>query len=623
MKLFKSIIGNTLLFVFLLGVMACFIYFSIYFTGPKPVYIDKKQWNPAEPKDYGMQRAGLLLVKDYIESKLPAVQGVIMIKNGRTVFEKYYGRGGPDETQYVHAINNTLLAFLVGIAIDKKNIKSVNQSLAEYFPEYDQIKHLFKGDGLSLKSLLTTHGPLRWGDTDEEYWRLFYAEEKITEALKIVADDRPSLHSLKNGAAAFLLMEIINKATSMTSLEYADQQLFSPIGVSTIKDQIKDNNPMIDLLGFKLKTLDLAKFGYLVLRLGKWKDNQIVSAQWLKGEDTTSMKAGAVVQNPFQWQSKTVLGYHSLQSQGEGGQYIVLIPEHDLVIAVTSRSHFPLQKNDGYETLFQLIVNSLEKKRDDRATKLAALQVIQDYSKRTTLSLTTEVPPDILAFIREFAYDVSTHKIRNILKHYAKGYQQGRINYNSMIKLWFSRLNQGPVYLEAAGISKVRIEGNRAYLRGFLSFAFRSIREDIPGVIAIPNMIKSKGRWKWFGKPPYTFLLDRDDYFEAEITADATEFLRDCEKVFMNNHYSLKRRCFSDGFLYRGTNGDGMLKIVSSFTKKNSAPEIRLTRWHPSNGLVAVEGYIRSSEIGQIRLPPGIALQKENGQWRWFGGAGL
>ena len=184
-------------------------------------------------------------------------------------------------------------------------------------------------------------------------------------------------------------------------------------------------------------------------------------------------------------------------------------------------------------------------------------------------------------------------------------------------------MNEGPVYLEVAGITKIRKEGNRAYLRGFLSYAFRSIREDIPGVVPIPNMIKSKGRWKWFGTPPYTILLDRDVYFEAEIPNDAADFLRECENVFTGDGSARRERCFAEGFSYRGMNRDDVLETIRSFTKNNKAPEIQLTRWYPSNGLVEVDGHLHNSDIGQLKLPPGIALKKEKSDWKWFGEAHL
>ena len=622
MKLFRSLIRNGLLFILLLGTVGCFVYLSIYFAGSKPVYIAQKQWNPAEPVDHGLGRDGFLLVKDYIESKLPAVEGVVMIKDGKTVFEKYYGLGGPDESNYVHSINKTILAFLVGVALDKKHLRSIDQPLSDFFPEYDSEKTEFSGDPLTLKHLLMAHGLLRWGDKDEEYWRFFYTKNKTEAALKILSSSKKSINSLKNVAASFLMTQIIRQVTSTNSFEYAHQYLFSPLGVDTLAEQIPGVGSMTDLMGYKLKTLDLAKFGYLVMNQGKWHDKQLVQAQWLKQKVALGVNPVSSAPGPFQWQFKSILGWDSFRAVGEGGQYVVLFPEHDLVISIASQSKYPLQGIDGYETLFQLVINALEKKRTSEADKLASLKVTQGYSKKINLSLTTDVPPDILEFIKEFAHDVSSHKIENIVKHYAKGYHQGRVNYNTMIKLWLSRLNEGPVYLEVASISKVRREGNRAYLRGFLSFAFRSIREDIPGVVAIPNIIKSKGRWKWFGRPPYTILLDRDDYFEAEIPADASDFLQDCVKVFVDKSKDLKQRCFSNGFLYKELDSTGMIETIHSLTKNNS-PEIRLTGWQPSSGFIQIRGYIAHSDIGWLRLPPGITLQNEENHWRLSGESDL
>ena len=111
---------DPLIFLGLLITVPSFIYFISMNFGDQRMHIEKKQWNPADAADQGVDPQRLKIAAEYIENRLPLARGMVIIKNGSTIHEKYYWKGGPQEKDYLHSLNGSILHALVGIAIEKQ-----------------------------------------------------------------------------------------------------------------------------------------------------------------------------------------------------------------------------------------------------------------------------------------------------------------------------------------------------------------------------------------------------------------------------------------------------------------------------------------------------------------------
>jgi hypothetical protein len=109
------------------------VYLTITFYAQKTFYLDQKQWNPAEPKTQHIDPSRLNTALDYVETRLPTARGLLLLRNGQTVLEKYYWLGGPKKTDYLHSLNLPLLQVLIGIAIERQLIQGPEQPLSEFF----------------------------------------------------------------------------------------------------------------------------------------------------------------------------------------------------------------------------------------------------------------------------------------------------------------------------------------------------------------------------------------------------------------------------------------------------------------------------------------------------------
>ena len=142
---------DSLIFLSLLITVPSVIYFISMNFGDQRIHIEKKQWNPAEAADLGIEKQLLKRPAEYIESRLPTARGMVIIRNGRTVHEKYYSKGGPEEKDFLHSLNGPILHALVGIAVDQQKIfiGSLSQEITGFGAEFvrDRLDHKGKKYG--------------------------------------------------------------------------------------------------------------------------------------------------------------------------------------------------------------------------------------------------------------------------------------------------------------------------------------------------------------------------------------------------------------------------------------------------------------------------------------------
>jgi CubicO group peptidase (beta-lactamase class C family) len=599
------------------------VYGSITFFAQKTFYLDKKQWHPAEPETQHIDPTRLNIALDYVETRLPTARGLLLLRNGKTVLEKYYWLGGPKVTDYLHSLNLPLLQVLIGIAIDHQLIQGPEQPMSAFFQK--QLTRLSDdAAALTLNHLLRAQAPLLWGAGDPDYWNLLYAVDRIEASLQIIYGQQTMPRPAINFAAAYLLSQVIEQVSAQSVFSFADQYLFQPLGISTYA---ADNDDLIldPMVGFQLKVLDLAKLGYLLAQDGVWEGRQIVSQEWVRWLFYNAPYAEFDDTLGGSWVKTTIRGHDSLIVRGEGGQYIVLTPALDMVVVTTSMSRFALPQDNGHDRLLQLIVEAVLE-----TSETAGMAAKPDLKSKTVpgpytdtiepnFVFSTPVPQDILNFFHQFAQDIISQDRRRVATNYARVYDRGppplfSRNFSSS-RLMFSR---SPPPLEFVHITKIRLENNRAYLRGSVKFDYRTYGGS-QGVFPLENLIKLKGRWKWLGLPKKTALLDRDDYFDAELSEDQQQFVDDCSGPLLGKSPLIGKNCFSEMFQLAGGGRELFAERLQPFLQGHSEVQLHVTGVQRNGAAYRVQGYIDGSELGELRLPNELHMVKDNGAWKWQG----
>ena len=616
----KSILKLTAVYLVCLVAIAAGLYFSIAFYAQKTFYLDKKQWHPAEPETQHIDPTRLNKALDYVDTRLPTARSLLLLRNGKTVVEKYYWLGGPKATDYLHSLNLPLLQVLIGIAIDHQLIQGPEQPLSAFFQ-----KHLTQtlSDGtasLTLSHLLRAQAPLLWGAGNPDYWDLFYAADRIEASLRVISRQQTRIQPAINFAAAYLLSQVIEQVSGQSVFNFAYRYLFQPLGITTYAAD-DDDLPHDPMVGFQLKALDLAKIGYLLAQEGAWDGQRIVSKEWVRWLFFKVPHAEFDDTPGGSWVKTTIRGHESLVVRGEGGQYLVLVPALHVVVVTTSTSLFALPQDNGHDRLLQLIIEAVLE-TPDTAGMVAKPELNSETESGQYTDIlepnyvfSTPVPQDILDFFHQFAQDVVSKDTRRIAENYARAYDHSRDIFASPSRLMFGG---SPPHLEYVHITKIRIENNRAYLRGSLKFHYRSYGGS-QGVFPLENLIKLKGRWRWLGLPEKTALLDRDDYFDAELSEEQQRFVDDCSGPLVGESPLFGNDCFAETFQLAGGGRELFAERLQPFLQGRSGVHLHVTGVQRNGAAYRVQGYIEGSALGELRLPDDLHIVKENGVWKWQG----
>jgi len=129
---FRKIIFCILTFI----LFAFFTENSLYAQPKKREYWPTSGWKSSTPEMQGMDSAKLLVADEFIQNRLPDAFSLLVVRNGYLVFEKYYRWGGPERYAVVHSVTKSVTSALIGIALEKGYLNSVDQKLTEFFPEY-------------------------------------------------------------------------------------------------------------------------------------------------------------------------------------------------------------------------------------------------------------------------------------------------------------------------------------------------------------------------------------------------------------------------------------------------------------------------------------------------------
>jgi CubicO group peptidase (beta-lactamase class C family) len=273
--------------------------------------------------------------------------GVIILKGGRIVAEAYAGGRSRDSASQLASAAKSVVSTLIGIAIDQGHIKGVDQSAADFIPEWKgtpkaaiTVRHL-----LTMTSGLHFQGLKVRGETGDQF--------AINAATGL--DYPPGSHWAYATPMFHLLYHIIAKATGERFEVFAQRVLTGPLGMEhwtwiTSPGRGADG-PVANYYTAACSLRDLARFGLFALRGGQWKDRQLVSSSYFRAATTPSQKLNPAYgylwwlnAMPGERAGGALAGYRfgkaprdTFGALGAGGQVAIQVPSLDLVVARQGR----------------------------------------------------------------------------------------------------------------------------------------------------------------------------------------------------------------------------------------------------------------------------------------------
>ncbi|MEI5906596.1 serine hydrolase [Bacillus spongiae] len=308
-------------------------------------YWPAEEWKRTSPESVGMDSALLQDMFDFIEKENIPMEGLLVVKDGYIVAEKYGGEYNQEVLHPIYSVTKSITSALVGVAIEQGKINSVDDKVLNYLDDAKIENKNNWVEGLSIKRLLTMRSGI---DFPEQTKRGFYQSDTWNQFMQ--AEDpayfimnrpirkEPDFWNYSTGDAR-VVSKVVQVATGQSLSDFARIHLFKPMGITDVEWPVDQSGTSYGGTGIMMKPRDIAKIGYLYLRNGRWEDKQIFPKGWV---DESTKPYGDTNQNfdgdkygYFLW-LKSILGFNTFRGMGLYGQYMVIVPDLNLVVVQTS-----------------------------------------------------------------------------------------------------------------------------------------------------------------------------------------------------------------------------------------------------------------------------------------------
>ena len=275
----------------------------------------------------------------YFENNF-ATSSLLIVRHGELVYEKYFNSyNKPDWPVPIFSVTKSVLSALVGIAITQGALDSLDHKVIEYFPEYFNPHTDPRMAQVTLHDLLTMSSGFNWIEDSQIEDRWMATGNLVESAINLEFSDQPGTTFTYSSANTQLLAAILTKIVGEPLRDYAQRNLFLPLGISRRlwNWSMDDQGYYIGGFGMDLRPQDLARFGYLYLNQGYWDGKQIISPDWIQQSTSTQIQTGFGKEYGYLWWIRPGEGESAFQAIGYGGQSIYIFPDLDMVVVVTGR----------------------------------------------------------------------------------------------------------------------------------------------------------------------------------------------------------------------------------------------------------------------------------------------
>lgn len=283
------------------------------------------------------------------------IAGMVVLKDGEKLYENYFNGCAATDRIHVFSVTKSIVSVLIGIAMDKGYIKSTDQKVLEFFPNYTVKKREKTIQNITLENLLTMTAPYKYKFTP--YKKYFTSGDWVKFTLDL-SGGRGQTGKFRYAPliGSDILTGIITNATEQSVFDFATKNLFEPLEI-TVKSNIVFHNKEEQMTfnkaknisgwvadpngvntggwGLTLSPSDMAKIGQLYLNGGIWNGQEIVSKKWID-ESTKEHSRWEKRNLPYGylwWLGNDGEGYAAM---GDGGNIIYVNPKKKMVVAIAS-----------------------------------------------------------------------------------------------------------------------------------------------------------------------------------------------------------------------------------------------------------------------------------------------
>ena len=345
------------------------------------------------PESEGVSSKGIIDFINAVDTGRQEIHSFMFIRHGKVIAEGWWNPYGPEYRHIMFSASKTFTATGIGLAVSENKLK-LSDKVISFFPYSlpDSIGKYMKE--LTVQNLLTMsvgQEPAPMGAGVNEDW--------IGSFISLEPVHKPGTVFLYNNMATFMLSAIVQQVTGQTLYEYLKPRIFDPLTIRGIDWDMNPQGINLGMIGLRLRTEDMAKFGELLIANGKWKGKQLIPEQWVKEATSFKIESGDPSNKMPKDKNDWAQGYcyqmwrgrnNTVRLDGLAGQFVILVPDKDAIVVLTANArNTQVEMNLVHDYLITAIKSDKAVPEDkssysDLQKKQANLEIKPDNSKLTT-----------------------------------------------------------------------------------------------------------------------------------------------------------------------------------------------------------------------------------------------
>ena len=289
------------------------------------------------PSAEGIDAAGITALLDALEAAEARLHGLILLRHGAVVAEGWWAPYAADRVQLLYSLSKSFTSTAAGLA-RSDGLLELDRPVIEYFPEYDaEIT-----DPRTRRMTVRHIAAMASGHAEETIDRALVAGrgDLVLGFLRTPLDAEPGTIFAYNQPCTYTLAAIVQRATGMSLVDYLRPRILDPLGIRDVSWIEEPRGVNLGFSGLHATTDAVARLGQLYLQRGRWGDVQLLDADWV--DEATRVQVdnsgGPVPDWACGYGLQFWMGQHGYRGDGAWGQFCVVLPEQDVVLAITSET---------------------------------------------------------------------------------------------------------------------------------------------------------------------------------------------------------------------------------------------------------------------------------------------
>lgn len=289
------------------------------------------------PSAMGVAPAALEAFLDGIGAAQIALHSVMLVRHGHVVAEGWWKPYAPELPHVLFSLSKSFTSSAVGLAVGE-GLLTVDDRVVDFFPEEvaalppEQVNgHLA---AMRVRDLLT----MTTGHDEDSTPHLHERENWAQGFLALPVAHEPGTHFVYNSGATYMCSAIVQKLTGQTVLDYLTPRLMEPLGITGAWWESCPRGINVGGWGLNVRTEDIACFGQLYLQRGEWNGQQLIDPNWVAQATARQVPNGTDPDSDWNqgygyqfWRCR----HNAYRGDGAFGQYCVVMPDQDAVLAIT------------------------------------------------------------------------------------------------------------------------------------------------------------------------------------------------------------------------------------------------------------------------------------------------